>query len=420
MADEAPKTDAPPAEGEPKADEQFHEDAEGFGTSDVLLDSVTKDEWKNIEASLSYQKKNVAEMLKRACAQVRTKGEVVVDDSNGKFLGDMLPEMATFSTWCYKEHIRPKLQSLPLDLPDEEEAAADTDKKKKGKGGGGKGKGGGGKGGGDKIPAKVQIKIDNVLRIMKGEAAKDKGKSSLQIGANATGWLEALEPGKNLVLDAPWELQLAKEVGTAAAYLAPKKVKGEDKESTENKYKAVRNVADAIVVYENQYKIRYQVDDVPSLLMLADARHVLNLLKAKVKFTVHKCLRKYPALLSSSAFKSKHAAKFLQPYSSQLQLFKEVSKPGPRLVLLRSPPDTGKTSLAPALPELFPDHKVIFCCLARRVNLEVAQTLYNMGIPFAWVHNSMITCSWLCGLRGSSTSTSVAQMEEKLRLGVDL
>ena len=406
MADEAPKTDAPPAEGEPKADEQFHEDAEGFGTSDVLLDSVTKDEWKNIEASLSYQKKNVAEMLKRACAQVRTKGEVVVDDSNGKFLGDMLPEMATFSTWCYKEHIRPKLQSLPLDLPDEEEAAADTDKKKKGKGGGGggKGKGGGGKGGGDKIPAKVQIKIDNVLRIMKGEAAKDKGKSSLQIGANATGWLEALEPGKNLVLDAPWELQLAKEVGTAAAYLAPKKVKGEDKESTENKYKAVRNVADAIVVYENQFKIRYQVDDVPSLLMLADARHVLNQLKAKVKFTVHKCLRKYPALLSSSAFKSKHAAKFLQPYSSQLQLFKEVSKPGPRLVLLRSPPDTGKTSLAPALPELFPDHKVIFCCLARRVNLEVAQTLYNMGIPFAWIHNSLITCSWLCGLRGASTS----------------
>ena len=38
-------------------------------------------------------------MLKRACAQVRTKGEVVVDDSNGKFLGDMLPEMATFSTF---------------------------------------------------------------------------------------------------------------------------------------------------------------------------------------------------------------------------------------------------------------------------------------------------------------------------------
>ena len=146
MADEAPKTDAPPAEGEPMADEQLHEEAEGVGTSDVLLDSVTKDEWKNIEASLSYQKKNVAEMLKRACAQVRTKGEVVVDDSNGKFLGDMLPEMATFSTWCYKEHIRPKLQSLPLDLPDEEEAAADTDKKKKGKGGGGeKGKGGGGK-----------------------------------------------------------------------------------------------------------------------------------------------------------------------------------------------------------------------------------------------------------------------------------
>jgi len=71
------------------------------------------------------------------------------------------------------------------------------------------------------------------------------------------------------------------------------------------------------------------------------------------------------------------------------------------------------------LPELFPEHKVIFCCLARRVNLEVAQTLYNMGIPFAWVHNHQVTCSYLCGLRGMSTSNSIAQMEEKLRLGVE-
>jgi hypothetical protein len=49
----------------------------------------------------------------------------------------------------------------------------------------------------------------------------------------------------------------------------------------------------------------------------------------------------------------------------------------------------------------------------------VAQTLYNMGIPFAWVHNQLITCSYLCGLRGSSTSSSMAQMEEKLRMGVE-
>ena len=122
---------------------------------------------------------------------------------------------------------------------------------------------------------------------------------------------------------------------------------------------------------------------------------------------VRRCLRKHPALLSSSQFKGRHASKFLQPYPSQVQLFKAVARPGPQLVLLRSPPDTGKTSLAPALPELFPEHRVVFCCLARRVNLEVAQTLYNMGIPFAWIHNSLITCSWLCGLRGASTSKSV-------------
>ena len=104
---------------------------------------------------------------------------------------------------------------------------------------------------------------------------------------------------------------------------------------------------------------------------------------------------------------------------TQVDLFKSVCVEGPRLVLLRSPPDTGKTSMAPCLPELFPDERHVFCCLARRVNLEVAQTLYNMGIPFAWVHNRQITCSWLCGLRGASTSTSLAQMEEKLKLGVE-
>ena len=220
----------------------------------------------------------------------------------------------------------------------------------------------------------------------------------------------------------------------------------------------------------------------------------------QVKFTVGKCLRKHPALLSSSEFKKRHAAKFLQPYGSQTMLYQSLIKPGPRLVLLRSPPDTGKTSLAPSLPDLFPDQRTVrplvipptgtlvpppllpghhpltcqrtvcrcplspplpshrntaswlsnppglrppghtpygpthygpiltvrhgsthqvFCCLARRVNLEVAQTLYNMGIPFAWVHNNAITCSWLCGLRGASTSNSLAQMEEKLRLGVE-
>ena len=72
------------------------------GLSEMLMDSVTKDEWKTIEASLSYQKKAVAEMLKCACAQVRTKGELSLDDSNGKFLGDMLPEMEHFATRCYR------------------------------------------------------------------------------------------------------------------------------------------------------------------------------------------------------------------------------------------------------------------------------------------------------------------------------
>merc|ERR1712228_171575 len=112
MAENTASTEAPAPEAE--ADE-----AEGLGSSDVLLDSVTKDEWKSIEVALSYQKKNVAEMLKRACSQVRTKGELQLDDTNGRFLGDLLPEMADFASWCYTAHIRPKLISLPLALPDE-------------------------------------------------------------------------------------------------------------------------------------------------------------------------------------------------------------------------------------------------------------------------------------------------------------
>ena len=83
----------------------------------------------------------------------------------------MLPEMDNFSNWCYKEHIRPKLLSLPLELPDEEEGDG---KKKKSGGGPKKGppkKGGGGGGKEEKIPAKQQIKIDNVMRIMNGATA---------------------------------------------------------------------------------------------------------------------------------------------------------------------------------------------------------------------------------------------------------
>ena len=464
---------AAPAEptAAPAAADDDDKEEEGFASSGLLAESVNKDEWKGIEASLSHQKKTVQEMLKRACSQIRTKGELTLDDSNGKFLGDMLPEMADFSAWCYKvpsplhraatqpapralatspparsaparhqplspprvlacspaapapsarqEHIRPKLLSLSLPLPDEE--AAD-DKKKKGGGGGKKG-GGGGKKGGDKIPAKTQIKIDNVMRIMAGESAKDKGKKGVQVGDKAIGWLEALEAGKNLVVDAPWELQLAKEMGNAAALLNKKKTVEGEKDTEESRFRSVRNLADAVVVYETQYKLRFfgkdDSKDVPPMQILDDARHTLTELKKKVKFTVDKCMRKHPALLSSSEFKKRHASKFLQPYNSQTQTLQSLIKPGPRLVLLRSPPDTGKTSLAAALPELFPDLKVVFCCLARRVNLEVAQTLYNMGIPFAWVHNNNVTCSWLCGLRGASTSNSIAQMEEKLRLGVE-
>jgi hypothetical protein len=100
---------AAPAAAPAAADDDKDEE-EGFAASGMLAESVNKDEWKGIEASLSYQKKTVQEMLKRACAQIRTKGELTLDDSNGKFIGDMLPEMADFSTWCYK--VPP-----PLDAP---------------------------------------------------------------------------------------------------------------------------------------------------------------------------------------------------------------------------------------------------------------------------------------------------------------
>ena len=94
----------------------------------------------------------------------------------------MLPEMENSRPGATRSTRRPKIVALlPVDLesPDVEEAG---DKKKKGGGGGGKKGGGGGKaprgggGGGEKIPVKTQIKIDNVMRIMNGQSAKDKGK----------------------------------------------------------------------------------------------------------------------------------------------------------------------------------------------------------------------------------------------------
>ena len=96
----------PPANPGAEPAKEGEDDEAGFGASDVLMDSVTKDEWKTIEAALSHNKKTVANMLKRACEQVRTKGELIADDTTGKFLGDMLPEMPNFAPWAYKVRAR--------------------------------------------------------------------------------------------------------------------------------------------------------------------------------------------------------------------------------------------------------------------------------------------------------------------------
>lgn len=393
----------------------------------MLLDAVTKDEWKTIEGALLPQRRAVCEMLTRVCTQIRTaaekpveklaKGaaEVQVDENIGRFLVDMLPEMEGFADWIYANHIRPKLESMLLDLPSGEETAAD-DKK-----------GGAKKGGKEKKPtkevkisAKVQIKLDNIVRIMQGESAqtsKQVGKRG-GLGDRSVGWLEGLQPERPLASDAPWELQLAREMACAGALLRQKET------SKSTGFAAIRNLSDAIMTYESQAKLRFDPEAFAKLTgsgsrMLSDARHVLSKVKDAVAFEADECLRSHAHLLSSSDFRRRHASKFLQPYPTQVSLFRQLLQPGPQLVLLRSPPDTGKTSMAPTLAELFPDMKIVFCCLARRVNLEVAQILYNQGIPFAWVHNNLITCSWLCGLRGASTSSSIEQMEQKLRDGVE-
>jgi|TARA_B100000524_G_scaffold346764_1_gene247488 hypothetical protein len=112
-------------------------------------------------------------------------------------------------------------------------------------------------------------------------------------------------------------------MGMAAALLNRKKNDG-DKESEETRYRSVRNLADAVVTYESQYKLRYGVP-AHALQLLIDARHVLDLLKTKVKFSASRCLRRHPQLLSSSQFKARHAVKFLQPYSSQASLTTQFS-----------------------------------------------------------------------------------------------
>ena len=73
-----------------------------------------------------------------------------------------------------------------------------------------------------------------------GESAKDKGKKGSGVGDKATGWLAALEAGGMLVVDAPWELQLAKEMANAAALLNRKRGEG-DKDTEETRYRSVHS-----------------------------------------------------------------------------------------------------------------------------------------------------------------------------------
>lgn len=392
--------DKPKQENDKHKEEEDEDEDEG---SAMLLASVTKDEWKAIEGALLPNRKAVCEMLTRVSTQIRVgvekppdgkkaergekeaKKDVVFDENIGRFLVDMLPEMDGFAEWIYANHIRPKLESMALDLPAEEGSASDGKEDKKG---GAKKGGGGGKKDKPakevKIPAKVQIKLDNIVRIMQGESAnttKMAGKRG-NLGDRSVGWLEGLQSERPLANDAPWELQLAREMANAGLLLRASKDGKEKEVSKSVGFAAIRNLSDAIMTYEAQFKIRFDEGALKKVMgsrLLTDARHVLAKLKDAVAFEADECLRSHAHLLSSSDFRKRHAAKFLQPYPTQLQLFRQLLKPGPQLVLLRSPPDTGKTSVAPTLAELFPDERVVFCCLARRVNLEIAQILYNQG-----------------------------------------
>ena len=73
---------------------------------------------------------------------------------------------------------------------------------------------------------------------------------------------------------------MAKEMGTAAAILNKKK--GDERESEEDRYRSVRNLADAIVTFEGQWKLRHGSEP-PHMQMLVDARATLDLLKRKAR-----------------------------------------------------------------------------------------------------------------------------------------
>lgn len=252
---------AKPAPPPGQAKEEEEEEDEG---SAMLLASVTKDEWKTIEGALQPNRKAVCEMLTRVSTQIRVSAEkpadgkrperadkpeakkdVIFDENIGRFLGDMLPEMDGFSEWIYGNHIRPKLESMGVDLPADDGGEADGGDKK-----GGAKKGGGGGGGSKKdkpakeakIPAKVQIKLDNIVRIMQGESAnttKMAGKRG-NLGDRSVGWLEGLQLERPLANDAPWEMQLAREMANAGALLrAGEKKDGREKEGKERLSKSV-------------------------------------------------------------------------------------------------------------------------------------------------------------------------------------
>ena len=66
-------------------------------------------------------------------------------------------------------------------------------------------------------PGEVAL-LQNLLKAAKDREAKEREERAKGHVAFASS--DALEAGKNLVVEAPWELQLAKEMGTAAGQLA--------------------------------------------------------------------------------------------------------------------------------------------------------------------------------------------------------
>ena len=96
----------------------------------------------------------------------------------------------------------------------------------------------------------------------------------------------------------------------------------------------------------------------------------------------------WECLLENEHLLWNHRGRSFHLYKTQQDLLRAVSKDGPCLVELASPPSTGKTVMAAGLALAMPESVLVFCCVSPGVYLHVARLLFYLQISPTFVYGA--------------------------------